>query len=262
MLFTDAPFLERFSRASRAGFRAVEFWWPADVAAEALIEAAQASSTQVVLFNLDAGDLSGGERGLLSNPHHQDRFEENAIEALELAVRLKCPRVHAPVGLEVLALDRAEQLELAQSNLAWVADLARDRGIEILVEALNVFDNGPCLVSTTQEATALIDAANRKNVRLQYDVYHTQRMEGNVVETVRRLHERIGHIQIADSPGRGEPGTGEIDYRTLLRAVDDVGYGGYIGLEYRPTTDTTEGSFGWLPEDGRYDAVSVSTLRL
>ena len=262
MLFTEVPFLERFSRASRAGFRAVEFWWPADVPTESLIEAALESGCQVVLFNLDAGDLAGGERGLLSNPRHQDRFEQNAIEAIELAMRLKCPRVHAPVGLEVLDLDRAEQLQLAQKNLAWVADLARDRGIEILVEALNIFDNGPCLVSTTHEATALIDAANRKNIRLQYDVYHAQRMEGNVVETVRRLSGRIAHIQIADSPGRGEPGTGEIDYRTLLRTLDDVGYPGYIGLEYRPMTDTTERSFLWLPEDRSYDNVSVSTLRL
>lgn len=160
------------------------------------------------------------------------------------------------------ALDRAEQLELAQKNLAWVARLAGERGIEILVEALNTFDNGPCLVSTTHEATALIDAADRKNIRLQYDVYHAQRMEGNVVETVHHLSGRIGHIQIADSPGRGEPGTGEIDDRTVFKTLEAVKYSGYIGLEYRPTTETTERSFGWLPEDRRYDAVSVRTLRL
>jgi hydroxypyruvate isomerase len=262
ILFTDVPFLERFSRASVAGFRAVEFWWPTDVAAESLIEAAHESDCQVVLFNLDAGDMAGGERGLLSNPQHQDHFQANAIEALELAARLKCPRVHAPVGLRVPALDRAKQLGLAQRNLAWVADLAHKRGIEILVEPLNPFDNGPCLITTTQEATALIDAVHRDNVRVQYDVYHAHRMEGNLVQTIRRLRGRIGHIQIADSPGRGEPGTGEIDYGTILTTIDAVGYSGYIGLEYRPTTETTERSFEWLPENRRYDNVAPDRLRL
>ena len=262
ILFTDVPFLERFSRASRAGFRAVEFWWPSDVIAESLVAGARDAGTQVVLFNLDMGDPARGDRGLLSNPQQQGRFRENAIEALELAARLKCPRVHAPVGLRVRNLDRVEQLDLAQRNLAWVADRARERGIEILVEALNVYDNGPCLISTTQEATALIDAVDRDNLRLQYDVYHAQRMEGNLVETIRRLHGRIGHIQIADSPGRGEPGSGEIDYRTVLTAIDEVGYSGYIGLEYRPTTETTERSFEWLPGDGGYDNVSPDKLRL
>jgi len=262
MLFTELPFLDRFSRASRAGFRAVEFWWPADDVVDSLVEAARESGTQVVLFNLDMGDVGRGDRGMLSNPQHQARFRENAVEALELAARLKCPRVQAPVGLRVPALDRAEQLTLAQRNLAWVADLALERGIEILVEPLNIFDNGPCLISTTQEATTLIDAVNRDNVRLQYDVYHAHRMGGNLVETLCRLRGRIGHIQIADSPGRGEPGTGEIDYRTVFMTIDEVGYSGHIGLEYRPTTETTELSFGWLPEDRPYDNVSPERLRL
>jgi hydroxypyruvate isomerase len=262
ILFTDVPFLERFSRALKAGFRAVEFWWPSDVVAESLVEAARESGTQVVIFNLDMGDPARGDRGLLSNPQFQDRFWKNAIEALELAARLKCPRLHAPVGLRVPSLDRAEQLDFARKNLAWVADLARERGIEILVEALNVFDNGPCLITTTQEATALIDAVNRDNVRLQYDVYHAHLMEGNLVETLRRLRGRIGHIQIADSPGRGEPGTGEIDFCTVFTTIDEVGYSGHIGLEYRPTTGTTEWSFGWLPEDRCYDNVSPDKLRL
>jgi len=262
ILFTDVPFLERFSRASKAGFRAVEFWWPAGMAAESLIKASHESGCQVVLFNLDAGDLAVGERGLLSHPRYQSRFRENAIAALELAGQLKCPRVNAPLGLQVPDLNPTEQLALAQRNLGWVADLASDRGIEILVEALNVYDNGPYLASTTAQATALIDAVNRKNLKLQYDVYHGQRMEENLVESVQQLRGRLGHIQIADSPGRGEPGSGVIDYRTVLSAIDEVGYSGYIGLEYRPTTETTERSFGWLPEDHFYDKVSLSSLRL
>ena len=262
ILFTDVPFLERFSRASGAGFRAVEFWWPTGVAAESLVNAAHDSGCRVVLFNLDAGDLAAGERGLLSNPRYQDRFRENAIEALELAGQLKCPRINAPLGLEVPALDPAEQLSLAQRNLAWVGDLARDRGVEILVEAINSFDNGPYLAPTMRQATALIDAVDRENLRFQYDVYHAHRMGDNVVESLRRLRGRIGHIQIADSPGRGEPGSGRIDYRAFLRTIDQLAYPGYIGLEYRPTTATTEQSFGWLPEDRNYDNVSVSTLRL
>lgn len=184
------------------------------------------------------------------------------MEALELAGQLKCPRVNAPLGLQVPDVNPTEQLALAERNLAWVADQARDRGIEIVVEALNVFDNGPYLASTTAQATALIDAVNRKNLKLQYDVYHAQRMEENLVESVHRLRGRLGHIQIADSPGRGEPGSGEIDYRSVLTAIHEVGYSGYIGLEYRPTTETTERSFGWLPEDRLYDRVSLGSLRL
>jgi hydroxypyruvate isomerase len=261
-LFADVPFLDRFSRASTVGFRAVEFWWPAGVEAELLIEAAANTGCQVVLFNLDAGDMARGDRGLVSNPRQQDRFRENVIEALKLARQLNCPRINAPLGHRVPTMDETSQLFLAQTNLEWVADLARADGIEILVEPLNTFENGPYLVSTTRQAIALIDAVSRENVRLQYDVYHAQRMEGNLVENLRRLTGRIGHIQIADSPGRGEPGTGEINYRYVLKAIEGLGYSGYVGLEYYPTTPTTEQSLVWLPADRSYDGVSPDDLRL
>ncbi|HEX2172253.1 MAG TPA: TIM barrel protein, partial [Dehalococcoidia bacterium] len=138
------------------------------------------------------------------------------------------------------------QIDLARENIAWAADRAAEAGAEVLIEAINTFDNGPVLVSTTRAATDLIAQIGRPNVRIQYDVYHMQRMEGNLVATLRNRIAEIGHIQIADSPGRGEPGTGEINYGYVLDEIDRLGYSGYVGLEYNPTTPTTEESFGWL----------------
>jgi hydroxypyruvate isomerase len=248
ILFKDAPFPERFERAAAAGFDAVEFWWPAGEALDEVEAAIKAAGLEVALFNFDAGDMPGGDRGLLSDPDRQHGFRENVPVALELAKRLGCDKLNALVGLERAPGARDEQLALAAENVRWAADEAAPHGIAITIEAVNTFENGPYLVHTTRQAAQFADMVDRPNVRLQYDAYHMQRMEGNLVATVEQFLPRIAHIQIADSPGRGEPGTGEINYPFVLDAIDRLGYDGWIGLEYNPTTATTEESLAWLPE--------------
>jgi hydroxypyruvate isomerase len=246
ILFKDVPFLERFGRAARAGFKGVEFWWPADSPADVETAIADAG-VEVALFNFDAGDMPGGDRGLLSDPDRAHRFRSNVPVALELAHTVGCPRLNALVGLERSPHERAAQLELAAENVAWAADQAAPLGIEILIEAVNTFENGPYLIPTTKDALSFLDRVGRPNVRLQYDAYHMQRMEGNLTATVTEHIGRIAHIQVADSPGRGEPGTGEINYPFVLGHIEQLGYEGWIGLEYNPTTATTEESLGWMP---------------
>ena len=248
ILFKDAPFLERFGRAAAAGFAAVEFWWPADEPLDAVEDAIARAGLEVALFNFDAGDMAAGDRGLLGDPDRFERFRENVPVALAMAERLGCPRLNALVGLERSPQERESQLELAAENVRFAADHAAPLGIEITIEAVNTFENGPYLVPTTRQAAAFLERVDRPNVRLQYDAYHMQRMEGNLVATFEEFLPRIAHVQVADSPGRGEPGTGEINYPFVLDAIERLGYDGWIGLEYNPTTQTTEESLGWMPE--------------
>ena len=248
ILFKESPFLERFERAAAAGFPAVEFWWPAGEPLDEVESAIKDAGLQVALFNFDAGDMAAGDRGMLSDPDRAHRFRENVPVALDLARRLGCERMNALVGLERSPAEREAQLRLAAENVRWAADQAAPHGIDITIEAVNTFENGPYLVHTTRQSAAFIDTVDRANVRIQWDAYHMQRMEGNLVATVTEFLPRIGHIQIADSPGRGEPGTGEINFPFVLDAIEELGYEGWIGLEYNPTTQTTEDSLRWMPE--------------
>jgi hydroxypyruvate isomerase len=248
ILFKDTPFLERFERAARAGFQAVEFWWPAGEALDEVEAAIRDAGLAVALFNFDAGDMPAGDRGLLSDPDRAHRFRENVPVALDLAQRLGCDKLNALVGVERAPSQRDQQLKLAAESVRFAADEAAPHGIDITIEAVNTFENGPYLLHTTRQAAEFIDTVDRPNVRLQYDAYHMQRMEGNLVATLTEFAPRIAHIQIADSPGRGEPGTGEINYPFVLDAIDALGYEGWIGLEYNPTTPTTEESLRWMPE--------------
>ena len=248
ILFKESPFLERFERAAAAGFPAVEFWWPAGEPLDEVESAIKDAGLQVALFNFDAGDMAAGDRGMLSDPDRAHRFRENVPVALDLARRLGCERMNALVGLERSPAEREARLRLAAENVRWAADQAAPHGIDITIEAVNTFENGPYLVHTTRQSAAFIDTVDRPNVRIQWDAYHMQRMEGNLVATVTEFLPRIGHIQIADSPGRGEPGTGEINFPFVLDAIEELGYEGWIGLEYNPTTQTTEDSLRWMPE--------------
>ncbi len=262
ILFKEAPFLERFGLARGAGFSAVEFWWPSGEDLGEVEEAVKEAGLEVALFNFDAGDMPAGDRGLLSDPERQGRFRENVPAALGLAKRLGCRRLNALVGLELPGGGREEQLGLARENVAWAADEAREQGAEVMVEAVNTFENGPYLLHTTAQAREFVGGVGRENVKLQYDVYHMQRMEGNIVANLREHIGEIGHVQVADSPRRGEPGTGEIDYRFVLGELEALGYEGYVGLEYNPTTPTTEESLSWLPEEMRGGDASVEALKL
>ena len=261
ILFKEVPFLERFGRAREAGFSAVEFWWPSGEDLGEVEAAIGDAGLTVALFNFDAGDMPGGERGLVGDPERVDQFRENVPVALGLARRLGCRRMNVLVGHEKAGMGRTEQLALARENVAFAADRAGEAGVTVVVEAVNTFENGPYLLYTTGQAVEFVKSVGR-NVKIQHDLYHMQRMEGNLVATLREHIEHIGHVQIADSPGRGQPGTGEIHYPYVLAELENLGYGGYVGLEYNPAGGTTEESFGWLPEQLRGGDVAVSDLKL
>jgi hydroxypyruvate isomerase len=262
ILFKEAPLMERFGRAAEAGFSAVEFWWPSGEDLGEVERAIEYAGLEVALFNFDAGNMPAGERGLVSDPSRRDQFRENVPVALDLAERLGCRRLNVLAGHEISGMGREEQLALARENVQFAADKAAERRVDVMVEAVNTFENGPYLLYTTVQAAEFVESVGRGNTRLQYDVYHMQRMEGNLVANIQDHIDQIAHVQIADSPGRGEPGTGEIDYPYVLGQLEKAGYEGYVGLEYNPTTSTTEESFGWLPQRVREEGGGAKALDL
>jgi len=262
MLFKEVDFVERFNRAADAGFGGVEFWWPSGEDLDQVEAAIDDSGLEVALFNFDAGDMPNGDRGLVSDPDRKQQFRDNVPVALELARSVECPRLNALVGLELDGMDRDEQLALAADNVGWAADQAAEHGVEVVIEAVNTFENGPYLLPTTSAAADFVERVGRRNVKLQYDAYHMQRMEGNIVATLRDRIGMITHIQVADSPDRGEPGSGELNYPYILAALAELPYDGWVGLEYKPMTETTEESFEWLPKEKRGGDVGVKDLDL
>jgi hydroxypyruvate isomerase len=246
MLWAELPFEDRFERAAAAGFEAVELWWPGDRAARALPELTDRWNLRLVLLNFDGGDLAGGDRGLAADPARRDYLRAHVPDALAVATACGCPRLNLLVGLRQQQYSEEEQLACARDNVAWAADRAAEAGCEVMIEALNPMDNGPCLLTTTRAAAAFVAAVGRPNVRLQYDAYHMQRTEGDLTATLDAYWELIGHVQVADVPGRHEPGTGEINYPFLLGHIAAKGYRGAIGAEYHPSTARTEDSLGWL----------------
>jgi hydroxypyruvate isomerase len=265
MLFGEVPLLERFGRAAEAGFSAVEFWWPGAVGEDPgeVEKAIKDAGLEVALFNFDAGDMLGaGDRGLAGDPEREGLFWENVPVALELARSLDCPRLNVLAGLEIDGMDKEEQLELARKNVGFAADEAKESGVEVVVEALSTFDNGPYLLNTTEQAVEFVRSVGRENVKIQHDFFQMQRMEGNLAANFREHFDMVGHVQVADSPGRGEPGTGEIHYTYIFGVLEELGYDGYVGLEYAPTTEETEESLRWLPKELRGKDVKVWDLRL
>lgn len=262
MLFKEADFVDRFERAADAGFAGVEFWWPSGEDLDKVQAAIKESGVQVALFNFDAGDMPNGDRGLVSDPERHGRFRDNVPVALELARSVGCPRLNALVGVALDGIDREEQLALAADNIGWAANQAGEHDIEIMIEAVNTFENGPYLLSTTAAAAEFVERVGRENVKLQYDAYHMQRMEGNVTATLKERIGQIAHIQVADSPDRGEPGTGELNYRYFFGVLAALPYDGWVGLEYKPSTESTEDSLAWLPKQKRARDVGVEDLNL
>ena len=253
LLWAGLPLPERCERAAEAGFSAVELWWPGQPEAELLPELTAHLGLELAMLNFDAGDMAGGDRGLAADPARRDQLRANVPIALRIARACRCTRLNLLVGLCQEMSSPAEQLRLARDNVAWAADQAAGAGCCVLIEAVNSMENGPYLLTTTAAAADFIRQTGRPNLRLQYDAYHMQRMEGDLTTTVSTYWPLIGHIQIADVPGRGEPGTGEINYQFFLDQLDQRGYDGYVGLEYKPTT-TTEESLSWLPRERRASA--------
>ncbi len=244
MLFTEVPFLERFERAARAGFQAVEFLFPYAHPASEIRARLDAHGLQLVLHNLPAGDWAAGERGIACHPDRVAEFRDGVGQALEYAralgvQQLNCLAGRTPPGL---AADVVHATLVA--NLRYAAGRLEAAGLKLLVEPINTFDIPGFHISGTHQALALLDEVGAANAFLQYDLYHAQRMEGELAATLRQHLARIAHVQIADNPGRNEPGTGEIHYAFLLRHLDAIGYAGWVGCEYKPSGDT-EAGLGW-----------------
>jgi hydroxypyruvate isomerase len=248
LLWADRPLPERFARAAAAGFGAVELWWPGDEDAARLPGLAERWGLQLALLNFDAGNMPAGDRGLAADPDRTGQLRANVPLALRIAADCGCPRLNLLVGLRDERYPLDQQLALARDNVAWAADQAAAAGRQVMIEAVNSRENGPYLLTSTVAAAGFIGQVGRPNLRLQYDAYHMQRMEGDLTSTLDSHWDLISHIQIADVPGRGEPGTGEINYRFLLDHLDGRGYDGHVGLEYRPSTGRAEESFGWLDD--------------
>ena len=244
-LFNEVPFLERFALAKRHGFDAVEFFFPHGERLEDIVAAQHESQTNVVLMNLPAGNAASGDRGLACQPDRVGEFRAALGTGITFARALGCPRLHAVAGIVSKGADRARCLDTLVDNLQYACDAAARHGIDIMLEPLNSRDNPGFVVTRSHEAMDVIERAERDNLFLQYDIYHMQIMEGDLLPTMKKLKPRIGHIQFADTPGRHEPGTGEINYDTVFKAIDDMGYDGYVAAEYRPSGKTEE-SLAWL----------------
>ncbi|HEX3723688.1 MAG TPA: hydroxypyruvate isomerase [Nitrolancea sp.] len=238
MLFTEYPFLERFDRAAEAGFTAVEFLFPYDEDVAAIEQALKRNSLTQVLFNLPAGNFASGERGMANDPRRIDEFQDGVKRALEIAARLDCRQLNCLVGLELDTVAYDTQFEIAIENLRYAADLAQSAGVRQLVEPLNSIETPGYLLTSTADALDLLDDCGHENLWIQYDVYHMQRMEGNLTATLREQIGRIAHIQVADSPARNQPGTGEINYPFIFNTLDEIGYDGWVSAEYKPAPDT------------------------
>jgi hydroxypyruvate isomerase len=250
MLYTEVEFLDRFAKAAAAGFAAVEFLSPYEVGVDEVKARVDDLGLTVAMFNLPAGDADAGEFGTLGNPARRDFFRWSLAEALAAANRLGCKRLHAAFGKTASGFGSAAQVNCALENLDWAAPQAAEAGVTLLIEALNPIDWPDYFLNTTADALEIIVRAGQPNVKLQYDVYHGQMAEGNLINTITDDFPYIGHIQIADVPGRHEPGTGEINYPNVFSALERLGYEGYIGLEYRPSGET-DASLGWLPREAR-----------
>jgi hydroxypyruvate isomerase len=244
MMFTEVPFLDRLAAAAAAGFAAVEYLFPYAEPPEALAERLAENGLEQVLFNLPPGDWEAGERGLAILPDRVGAFRDGVGQAIEYAKALGCKRLHAMAGVAPSGVHPAQLRETYVENLKYAAREAAKAGITILIEPINSHDVPGYYLVTSTQALAVIGAVGAPNLRLQYDVYHAQIMEGDLAHTLEKNLGVIGHIQIADTPGRHEPGTGEISYDFLLGFMDKVGYAGWVGCEYRPRSGTLAG-LGW-----------------
>jgi len=242
MLFTEIPFLDRFAAAKAAGFMAVEFQAPYNFPATEIAERATRTGLPIVLFNAPMGDVKAGERGLAAQPGRAADFDASIETALAYATTLDCKQMHVLAGRSTG--ERAAQEALYIANLQRAADRAAAAGVTLLIEPLNARDNPGYFLNTTEAAIGILDRIDRPNVGLQFDLYHCQITEGDLAQHARNLAGRYPHIQIANVPGRHEPDQGEINFAYLFDLLDELGYPGWIGCEYRPKAGTLAG-LGW-----------------
>jgi len=249
MLFTEYPFGQRIERAAAAGFKAVEILYPYDEDTIAIGQALTANGVELVLFNVPAGNVASGERGFANDPRRVDEFREGVDTAMALANELGCQKLNCLAGLTLPGITIHDQWETLKSNLNYAAERAAKHGATQMVEPLNTIDNPGFLICSPHRGFSLVDEVGHPSLLVQYDLYHAQRTEGNLAATIRDHIGQIGHVQIADNPGRHEPGTGEINFPFLFKALDEAGYAGWVSLEYSPSTQT-EQSLKWISDWG------------
>ncbi len=240
MMFNEVDFLDRFERASRAGFRGVEYLFPYEWEKNQLAERLDKHGLEQVMHNLPAGDWAAGERGIACVPGREQEFQEGVGLAIEYAKTLRCPRLNCLVGLTPKEVAEKVRQTLV-GNLRFAATALAKEGIRLLVEPLNDQDIPGFYLVHTRDALQLFEEVNHSNLWLQYDIYHMQIMEGNLTRTIGDNLTHIAHMQVADNPGRHEPGTGEINYTNLFRFIAEAGYDGWIGCEYKPAGVTEDG---------------------
>ena len=245
MLFTEHPFLDRFEHAAKAGFKAVEFLFPYAWPAEEIKARLDAHGLQLVLHNLPAGDWDAGERGIACLPDRVDEFRNGVGRAIAYAKQLGVGQLNCLAGKVPSGVPEPMLRATFVSNLRHAAAELKAANLKLLIEPINTFDIPGFYLQRTAQAISILDEVGAPNAYLQYDAYHMQRMEGELAATIEKHLARIAHIQIADNPGRHEPGTGEIDHGFLFRHLDRIGYAGHVGCEYKPAT-TTEAGLGWL----------------
>ena len=245
MMFTERPFLDRFAAAAAAGFDAVEFLFPYDFKAADIRARLDEHGLQQVLFNMPPGDWSMGERGTASLPGRVSEFRDGVKRALDYAAVLGTKRLHCMAGLLPAGTAHGTAASLYAANLAWACELTMAAGVLVVIEPINHRDMPGFFLNTTDQGAAVVQAIGRDRLALLFDIYHCQVTEGDVTSRMAKLLPLIGHIQIADVPGRNEPGTGELNWPYIFGRMDAIGYDGWVGCEYRPAGDT-EAGLVWL----------------
>jgi hydroxypyruvate isomerase len=247
MMFTEVPFLDRFALAARAGFRAVEFLFPYDHPAAEIATRLKDNGLELVLFNAPPGDWANGERGTASLPDRRAEFRDSIAKALDYAAALSCPRLHVMAGLAPAGMAHDTLTATYAANLDWAAEQAGKIGVKPVIEPINHRDIPGFFLNTTDQAAAVIQALGPARVGMQFDLYHCQITEGDIVKRVEKHLPLIAHMQVADNPGRNEPGTGEVNWPFVFARIDALGFRGWIGCEYRPAGETHAGLSWFAP---------------
>ena len=250
MLFTEVPMLDRFERAARAGFSSVEIQFPYEAPAATVRDRLVSNRLKMVLHNLPGGDWAAGDRGIACNPARQDEFRAGVAKGIEYAMTLGVPQLNCLAGKPGEGVPDEVTRTTFVGNVRYAAAELKKAGLKLLLEPINNYDVPGFWLNHTAKAISVLDEAGADNAFVQYDVYHAQRYEGELAATLSKYLGRIGHIQVADNPGRNEPGTGEINYSFLFQHLDRIGYTGWIGAEYKPAGQT-EAGLGWLEQARR-----------
>lgn len=247
MMFNEVPFPQRFAAAAKAGFAAVEFLFPYDYPPAEVARWLQEAGLKNALFNMPPGDWAAGERGVASLPGREEEFRAGVARAIEYARALGTPSIHAMAGLLPSGADRKRHREVFVANLRHAAKALAEEGLTLLIEPINSRDIPGYFLNTQAEAHAIREEVDQPNLKVQMDFYHAQIVEGDLSVTLRKHIAHVGHVQIASVPDRHEPDEGEIDYRHIFRLLDELGYPGWVGCEFRPRGRTEDG-LGWLKE--------------